>query len=362
MKLLFAMHNCLRGIVIAFAAVVAVSVAGCGGERPGDAADAPSSSAAQGATGDADGSATGSVAAGPDIAALPPDAEALSLLGEPLRRPELPPEVASEYQANLEEARADLDRAPEDADALVWYGRRLAYPGRYRDAIEVYTRGLELHPGDARLLRHRGHRYVSVREFERAERDLRAAVALVDGSEDVIEPDGLPNAEGIPTSSLHFNIWYHLGLAHYLQGEFEEALLAWNEARRAAHHPDGVIASSYWLNNTLRRLGLNERAERLLAEVSADAEIIEATSYLDVLLLWKGEREVEALTGLEGDALANATTAYGVGAWHFLQGRRERAYGIWEGIVEQGEPWASFGFIAAEAELARLGDAPGPGR
>jgi len=114
MKLLFAMHNCLRGIVIAFAAVVAVSVAGCGGERPGDAADAPSSSAAQGATGDADGSATGSVAAGPDIAALPPDAEALSLLGEPLRRPELPPEVASEYQANLEEF---IDTAAAEADA-----------------------------------------------------------------------------------------------------------------------------------------------------------------------------------------------------------------------------------------------------
>lgn len=357
-RFLSMLNNGLRGIVIAFAAVVAVSVAGCGGERPGDAADAPSSSAARGATGDADGSVTGSAGVGPDTAALPPDAEAVSLLGEPLHRPELPPEVASEYQANLEEARADLDRTPENADALVWYGRRLAYPSRYREAIEVYTRGIELHPEDARFLRHRGHRYISVRELERAERDLRAAVALVDGTEDSIEPDGLPNAQGVPTSSLHFNIWYHLALAHYLQGEFEEALLAWNEARGVAHHPDGVVAASYWLNNTLRRLGLDDRADRLLSEVSADAEIIEATSYLDVLLLWKGEREVEEVTGPEGDALANATTVYGVGAWHFLQGRRERAYEIWEGIVERGEPWAAFGFIAAEAELARLGEGP----
>ena len=63
------------------------------------------------------------------------------------------------------------------------------------------------------MYRHRGHRYVSIREFDRAIADLEYAATLIEGTEDEIEPDGMPNAMNIPVSSLHSNIWYHLGLA-----------------------------------------------------------------------------------------------------------------------------------------------------
>ena len=47
-----------------------------------------------------------------------------------------------------------------------------------------------------------------------------------------------------------------------------------------------------------------------------------------------------------------ATTAYGIGIWHLLNGRDGEAEQIFRRIVAGGQ-WGAFGYIAAEAELAR---------
>src|SRR6185503_15113135 len=104
--------------------------------------------------------------------ALPPGVEAISLLGDTLRALPLSGETKARYERQLAEAKAAYDRTPTNADSIIWYGRRLAYLGRIREAIDVYSRGLELYPENAWLLRHRGHRYVSVRELDRAAADL----------------------------------------------------------------------------------------------------------------------------------------------------------------------------------------------
>lgn len=336
----------LRTFVVA--TVAGMLGVGCGGES-GGAGDAPAV--------DEEGAMTQTA---PEP--LPEGAQARSLLGGVLDAPQLPPEVRERYEARLAEATAAWENTPENADSLVWLGRRTAYLGDYREAIRIYTGGLELHPDDARFLRHRGHRWISVREFDRAIDDLRAAADMVEDRPDVVEPDGLPNALGIPTSTLHFNIWYHLGLAHYLKGEYEQALLAWNECLEVSRHPDSVVATTYWLNNTLRRLartegkpGLSDRADALLGEIDADMEIIESTSYLDVLLLHKGERTAEEIMGTAGGegALASTTTLYGVGMWHLVNGYAEPARQFFMQAVEDTSQWPAFGYIAAEAELAR---------
>jgi len=125
--------------------------------------------------------------------------EAVSLLGEPLRRPEITGETLAAYEANLESARAERDANPGDPEAWIWVGRRLAYLGRYGEAIAIFTEGRERWPEDPRFLRHRGHRYITTRRLEEAERDLENARGLVDLSRmlDEAEPDGLPNAAGI---------------------------------------------------------------------------------------------------------------------------------------------------------------------
>ena len=107
-----------------------------------------------------------------------------SLLGKPLI-PVAPAENARQrLEDNLASAREQYDKNPNDADAIIWLGRRLAYLGRYRDAIAAFTEGIQKHPADARMYRHRGHRYISVRELDKAAADLGKAAQLVAGKPD----------------------------------------------------------------------------------------------------------------------------------------------------------------------------------
>ncbi len=161
--------------------------------------------------------------------------------------------VDQDHQAKAAAAFLALLEAPQDEERIIWYGRRLGYLGRYEDAIEVYGRGLELNPDSAPLLRHRGHRWLSLRRFERAVEDLARAAELIRDQPDVVEQDGLPNARNQPTSSLHTNVWYHLGLARFCRAEFDAATAAFGACLAASRNPDMESAARYWLYlSTLR--------------------------------------------------------------------------------------------------------------
>lgn len=287
--------------------------------------------------------------------ALPQGVEARSLSGELLTAPPLPPEVEEARRADLTEALAQLEAQPDDPDALIWVGRRQAYLGHYRDAIETFSQGVEAFPQDPRFYRHRGHRWITVREFQRAVEDFREGVELIRGTPDEVEPDGMPNPSGIPTSTLQFNIWYHLGLAHYLQGELDEALAAYESCMEVSTNPDAQVATSYWLYLTLRRLNRDEDAAAVLESIQADMEILENQAYHELLLLYKGERSPDDILGpQDGESSLQATTAaYGVAMYHQLQGDSELATSLLRRIVAGIDQWAAFGYIAAEADLAR---------
>ena len=245
--------------------------------------------------------------------------------------------------------------APENADSIIWYGRRTAYPGRFNDAIAIFTDGIAKHPTDARMYRHRGHRYLSVRRIDDAIADFEKAAALVRGKRDEVEPDGQPNARGIPTSTLQSNIWYHIGLAYYVKGDFTNSLRAWREDMKVATNPDMQVATSHWLYMTLRRMGRNAEAEQVLAPITADMPIIENGSYHRLLLLYKGllkPEEVLRSFGADG-GLDDVTTAYGVGNWHLYNGRPAEAEAIFARIIAARSQWASFGYLSAEAEMRR---------
>src|SRR5680860_820884 len=135
-------------------------------------------------------------------AGMAPVAEAVSFLGEELYPLPADSATAAAHEARLDSAEAAYDARPDDPDALLWLGRRLAYTGRYRDAIDAFSEGIERHPQDARFYRHRGHRWITVRELDRAIEDLEHAARLTSGTDDRVEPDGLPNAAGVPVSTL----------------------------------------------------------------------------------------------------------------------------------------------------------------
>jgi tetratricopeptide (TPR) repeat protein len=281
--------------------------------------------------------------------------EATSLLGKPL----VPAPVSAQARAALEKklaaARADYDKNPDSADAIIWLGRRLAYLGQYRDAIATFSQGMQKHPGDARMYRHRGHRYITVRELDKAVADLSRASELVAGKPDEVEPDGQPNARNIPTSTLNSNIYYHLALAHYLRGDFERSLKAWRESERYSKNPDMLVATTHWLYMTLRRLDRVGEAHQALEPITADMEIIENHSYHRLLMVYKGFEKADALAAtLSQGGLDAVTIGYGLGNWHFYNGRRDQAMVQFRQIVEKSATqWPAFGYIAAEAELAR---------
>lgn len=257
-----------------------------------------------------------------------------------------PPELE-----NLKEAQARYDANPKDADAIIWLGRRLAYLGRFTEAIDTYTKGIALHPSDARFYRHRGHRHITLRQFDLAIRDLKKASELVKGKRDEIEPDGQPNARNIPTSTLQFNIWYHLGLAYYLTGKNDKALDAYRECLKVSGTPDRLVSTTHWLYMTLRRLNRNAEAKKALDPIVEGMDVIENTTYYRLTLMYKGIlSDEQLLSETQGDSAASHSVLYGVGNWHLYNGRREQALEIFRRILASNQK-NSFGFIAAEVDV-----------
>ena len=288
-------------------------------------------------------------------ATLPPGFQAVSFLGDTLREFPLSPAARARAEQQLAEARAAFERAPENPDSIVWLGRRLGYLGRIREAIEVYTRGIALHPGNPWLYRHRGHRYITVRELDKAIADFERARALVAGRPDQVEPDGQPNALNQPIGTLHSNIMYHLGLAYYLKGQFSRAIPIYRAELASAHNDDRRVSTAHWLYMALRRLGRANEAARVLAPIGRDMQVIENEAYHRLLLLYQGilpADSVLAMTPAGEMSVTDATAAYGIGNWHLYNGRVPAAREIFRRIVAGGQ-WGAFGYIAAEAELAR---------
>src|SRR5687768_13964951 len=101
--------------------------------------------------------------------------------GAKIVMPSLSAEARQTYESKLAEARKQIEKMPNDADAMIWLGRRTAYLGEYKEAIKIFTGGIRKHPTDARMYRHRGHRYITIRCFDDAITDFEKAAKLIGG-------------------------------------------------------------------------------------------------------------------------------------------------------------------------------------
>src|SRR5690606_15894261 len=133
------------------------------------------------------------------------------------------------------------------------------------------------------------------------------AARMVAGRPDEVEPDGLPNARGIPTSTLQSNIYYHLGLARYVQGNFAGALEAYDDALGVSRNNDMRVATDYWRYLTLRRLGRDVEAASSVEWVTPEVEIIENAAYHRLILYYRGVLPLADLEPDGAEALDDAT-------------------------------------------------------
>jgi tetratricopeptide (TPR) repeat protein len=294
--------------------------------------------------------------AGAQRPTLPAGVQAISFLGDTLRQLPLAAATRERYEKQLAEARSAYERTPRNVDSIIWFARRTAYLGRLREAIDIYGRGVTLYPQNPWLYRHRGHRYISVREVDLAIADLERATRLVAGKPDEVEPDGQPNAQNTPIGTLHSNIAYHLGLAYYLKGEYAKAADVYRKELADARNDDRRVSTGHWLYMSLRRLGKDAEAAEMLKPFKAPLKVIENETYDRLMKMYAGAMSVDSVLPLNASgemSVTDATAAYGIGNWHLYNGRRAEAERVFRRIIAGGQ-WGAFGYIAAERDLARM--------
>ena len=280
----------------------------------------------------------------------------VSLLGKSYYEPERPKHVQARLDTNLLIAQRNWESNPNEEN-YIWYGRRLGYLSRFQEAVYVFTLGIGKFPASAKLYRHRGHRYISLRRFDEAIHDLKKADSLVQGFILEVEPDGVPNKINTPLSTTQFNIYYQLALAYYLKGDFAKAEEAYNTCLKTCNNDDLTVAVVDWLYMTYRRQGKTDLAKTLLESVRDSMTIVENDSYYKRCLMYQGklppnELLTESMADLDQAELAMATQGYGVGNWFLYNGDTTQAESVFRQVVS-GKYFGAFGFIAAEAELAR---------
>src|SRR5688572_32935964 len=90
--------------------------------------------------------------------------------------PSLSDSIKKVFQANLRSAEKKYKADGTNDEHIIWYGRRPAYLGYYKEAIDTYTKAINLHPNNARFYRHRAHRHRRLRCYDHARPDHTKAV------------------------------------------------------------------------------------------------------------------------------------------------------------------------------------------
>ena len=230
----------------------------------------------------------------------------------------------------VKRARTALESDPKNIARIIDFGVAQSGARQFREAIATFTRGLEIEPDNALLLRWRGHRYLSVREFDRAFADLKRGAAI---------------------DSTIYGIWYHLGVIQFLRGDFSDAAASFAKAQPIAPDAGELAGSTDWLWMSLSRAGRGNEAKAML---DRRPEKPVTNAYTRRLQLYRGEIGPDAVvTAADTDDVQVATLAYGVGNWYLLRGDKAQARHWFERSVQSGG-WPAFGFIASEAELKQL--------
>ena len=206
---------------------------------------------------------------------------------------------------------------------------------QFREAIQTLTRGLAVSPNNALLLRWRGHRYLSVRDFDRALADL---------------------ARGARIDSTIYGIWYHLGIVRFVRGEFAAAADAFRRSQPIAPDAGELAGSTDWLWMSLSRAGRAAEAKAMLARRPDSLPI--ANAYARRLKLYRGEiTPDDVFTPSDTADVQAATLSFGVGNWYLVRGDTTTARTWFERSIKSGG-WPGFGFILSEVELRRTRPRP----
>ena len=230
-------------------------------------------------------------------------------------------------------ARAEraLAADPRNVDLILQLGLAQMGAQQYREAIATLSRGIAIAPDNPMLYRWRGHRYLSVRELDRAMADFTRGYGL---------------------DSLNYGILYHLGIVRFARGDFNAAADAFRRAQPLAPNAGELAGSTDWRWMALMRAGRSAEAQAMLASRPDSLPVDNA--YARRLRLYRGEiGPGQVFTPADTADVQVATLSYGLGNWYLVRGDTARAREQFARSVRSGG-WAGFGFILSEVELTRL--------
>jgi tetratricopeptide (TPR) repeat protein len=245
-----------------------------------------------------------------------------------------PAGVAYRAQADtgpIARAEAALRADPRNVQRFIQLGVAQSGARQFREAIATFTRAMAIAPDDPILYRWRGHRYLSVREWDRAMADL---------------------TRGFQLDSTNYGVLYHLGIVRFARGDFFAAADAFARAQPRAPDAGELAGATDWLWMSLARAGRVAEANAMLARRPDSLPI--ANAYAQRLKLYRGAIAPDAVvTPADTADVAVATLSYGVGNWFLVRGDTARAREWFQRSVRSGG-WPGFGFIVSEIELGRL--------
>ena len=230
-------------------------------------------------------------------------------------------------------ATAALAADPKNIQKFIALGVAQSGARQFREAIETFTRALVIAPNDAMLYRWRGHRYLSVREFDKASADLQ---------------------KGYNIDRKNYGILFHSGVLSFIRGDFNTAVRMFTAAQPLA--PDGgeLTGSTDWLWMSLARAGRLAEANAMLARRPDTLAAPPGYAYASRLKLYRGELTPTTLISSADTAdVQVATLNFGLGNWYLVRGDTAKAREAFERVIASGG-WPGFGFMGAEAELGRL--------
>jgi tetratricopeptide (TPR) repeat protein len=273
--------------------------------------------------------------------------QAVSFSGKPLfATPATPAALAkSDSAINVIKSKGDLSE-----DDYVEVGKQLVATARYKEAVDNYTDGLSKFPDSYKLLRNRGHRYITLRQLDKCISDLTKAEALIRDQPDVMEY-GL---DGKPTASVRHQIWYHIGVYNYLIGDYAKAGAAFEQAVATGGDLKNVVGASDWLYNCYQRQGDKTKAEAAIKPISPDADTDKENAYFRRIMLYKGvikpEQLVRVTMAPDSMGVNEVTKMYGLANWYTYNGDAETANALYKTIL-QSNAWPGFAFAGAEKDV-----------
>ncbi len=276
-----------------------------------------------------------------------PAPEATSFAGKPLFTTPAKPEALAKSDSAINAIKAKVELGEDD---YVEIGKQFVATARYKMAVENYTEGLAKYPNSYKLLRNRGHRYITLRQLDPCIADLTKAEELIRNEPDVME-FGL---DGKPTASVRHQIWYHIGVYNYLVGDFQKAAAAFEQAVATGGDLKNVVGASDWLYNCYQRQGDKTKAEAVIKPISPDADTDRESAYFRRILLYKGVIKPEELVNVnmapDSMGVNEVTKMYGLANWYRYGGDTTTANMLCKNIL-QSNAWPGFAYAGAEKDI-----------